>query len=171
MPTATTNTNDVEADAWKGDICAKFVELCRQHLDDSNDGAKAMQEAFLDYVSKFPSKLPVSKANPKRKRKREEEKSSIDDTPPTPTTTNSIETLPPPSPSDPVPATAADANPEPEPEPEPDTTTIHEMVLHAKEMQGILYYVDKYDNMYHTQDVLDGVMNPRIVGRQGVISF
>jgi len=35
----------------------------------------------------------------------------------------------------------------------------------AKDIKGIVYYVDKYDNVYKTEDILHGGDNPRIIAK------
>jgi hypothetical protein len=35
----------------------------------------------------------------------------------------------------------------------------------AEEISGIVYYLDKYNNVYKTEDILDGKQNPEIVAK------
>jgi hypothetical protein len=35
----------------------------------------------------------------------------------------------------------------------------------AKEIKGIVYYIDKYDNVYKTEDILQGVNNPAVIAK------
>jgi hypothetical protein len=35
----------------------------------------------------------------------------------------------------------------------------------AKNIKGIVYYLDKYDNVYKTEDILHGLDNPRIIAK------
>jgi len=35
----------------------------------------------------------------------------------------------------------------------------------AKDIHGIVYYVDKYNNVYKTEDILQGLHNPRIIAK------
>ena len=35
----------------------------------------------------------------------------------------------------------------------------------AKEIKGIVYYVDKYNNVYKTEDILQGINNPSIIAK------
>lgn len=35
----------------------------------------------------------------------------------------------------------------------------------AKEIKGIVYYIDKYDNVYKTEDILQGDDNPKIIAK------
>jgi hypothetical protein len=35
----------------------------------------------------------------------------------------------------------------------------------AEEISGIVYYLDKYNNVYKTEDILDGKQNPNIVAK------
>jgi len=50
-----------------------------------------------------------------------------------------------------------------------DTTssdnTSQKMEVIATEIKGIVYYIDKYDNVYKTEDILQGVHNPAIIAK------
>ena len=35
----------------------------------------------------------------------------------------------------------------------------------AKEIKGIVYYIDKYNNVYKTEDILQGVNNPTVIAK------
>jgi hypothetical protein len=35
----------------------------------------------------------------------------------------------------------------------------------AEDIKGIVYYIDKYNNVYHTEDILEGKENPRIIAK------
>ncbi len=35
----------------------------------------------------------------------------------------------------------------------------------AYEIKGIVYYIDKYNNVYNTEDILQGIENPRIIAK------
>ena len=35
----------------------------------------------------------------------------------------------------------------------------------AKEIHGIVYYIDKYNNVYKTEDILNNKQNPEIIGK------
>jgi hypothetical protein len=35
----------------------------------------------------------------------------------------------------------------------------------AKEIKGIVYYIDKYDNVYKTEHILQGVNNPTVIAK------
>jgi hypothetical protein len=35
----------------------------------------------------------------------------------------------------------------------------------ATEIKGIVYYIDKYNNVYKTEDILQGIDNPRIIAK------
>jgi hypothetical protein len=37
------------------------------------------------------------------------------------------------------------------------------MEISTEEINGIIYYIDEYDNVYHTEDILEGKENPRII--------
>ena len=39
------------------------------------------------------------------------------------------------------------------------------MDVSAEEINGIIYYIDEFENVYHTEDILEGKENPRIVGK------
>jgi len=39
------------------------------------------------------------------------------------------------------------------------------MDVSAEEINGIIYYIDTYDNVYHTEDILEGKENPRIIAK------
>lgn len=46
-----------------------------------------------------------------------------------------------------------------------DAVAVHKMEISAEDIHGIIYYIDKYNNVYHTEDVLEGVENPRIIAK------
>lgn len=46
-----------------------------------------------------------------------------------------------------------------------DERPTHKLEVIATEINGIVYYVDKFENVYKTEDVLQGVNNPTIVAR------
>ena len=35
----------------------------------------------------------------------------------------------------------------------------------VEEIQGIVYYIDKYNNVYKTEDILEGIENPSIIAK------
>lgn len=35
----------------------------------------------------------------------------------------------------------------------------------VEEIRGIVYYIDKYNNVYKTEDILEGVENPKIIAK------
>ena len=46
------------------------------------------------------------------------------------------------------------------------TTTIGKQVeVVAEEIQGIVYYIDAYENVYKPEDILRGVPNPTVLGK------
>lgn len=50
------------------------------------------------------------------------------------------------------------------------TATSNEMVSHklevvAEEIFGIIYYVDKFNNVYKTEDIMEGKQNPQIIAK------
>lgn len=42
-------------------------------------------------------------------------------------------------------------------------SNIHNMDLVAQEIGGIVYYIDTHNNVYNTEDVMNGIENPSIV--------
>lgn len=44
------------------------------------------------------------------------------------------------------------------------------MEVFAKEMEGIVYYVDQFQNVYRTEDILNEIENPRIVATYEVLT-
>jgi len=46
-----------------------------------------------------------------------------------------------------------------------DAVAVHKMEISAEDIHGIIYYIDKYNNVYHTEDVMEGVENPRIIAK------
>ena len=45
------------------------------------------------------------------------------------------------------------------------TSNIKTLEVSAEDVNGIIYYIDKQYNVYHTEDILEGKHNPRIIGR------
>lgn len=43
------------------------------------------------------------------------------------------------------------------------STNKQKMEISAEDIQGIIYYIDKFHNVYHTEDILEGKENPRII--------
>lgn len=46
-----------------------------------------------------------------------------------------------------------------------DMSNAHKLEVYAEDIQGIIYYVDKYNNVYKTEDVLKEKENPEIIGK------
>lgn len=44
-------------------------------------------------------------------------------------------------------------------------TVTHNMDLIAQEIGGIVYYIDNYNNVYNTEDVMNGIYNPNIIAK------
>lgn len=44
-------------------------------------------------------------------------------------------------------------------------TQTQKMEVVAEDICGIVYYIDKYNNVYHTEDILKGCDNPRIIAK------
>ena len=42
---------------------------------------------------------------------------------------------------------------------------MQKVVVFAEDIKGIVYYIDKYDNVYRTEDILEGKSNPQIVAK------
>ena len=40
----------------------------------------------------------------------------------------------------------------------------------AKEMEGIVYYVDEFQNIYRTEDILNEIENPKIVAKYEILA-
>ena len=46
------------------------------------------------------------------------------------------------------------------------TTPINQkMEVSAEDINGIIYYIDTFNNVYHTEDILEGNENPRIIAK------
>ena len=43
------------------------------------------------------------------------------------------------------------------------STNKQKMEITSEDIQGIIYYIDQYNNVYHTEDILEGKENPRII--------
>ena len=43
--------------------------------------------------------------------------------------------------------------------------TVQKMEVVAEDICGIVYYIDKFDNVYKTEDILEGKQNPRIIAK------
>lgn len=48
---------------------------------------------------------------------------------------------------------------------EKNTTDTYVVELMAKEIRGIIYYVDIHQNVYNIEDILDEKVDPRIIGK------
>ncbi len=44
-------------------------------------------------------------------------------------------------------------------------SNMKQLEIFAEDVQGIIYYIDKYNNVYKSSDILEGVMNPTIIGK------
>ena len=42
---------------------------------------------------------------------------------------------------------------------------INKMEVSAEDIHGIIYYIDSFNNVYHTEDILEGKDNPRIIAK------
>lgn len=43
--------------------------------------------------------------------------------------------------------------------------SIQRMEVSAEDIHGIIYYIDRYNNVYNTEDILEGKENPRIIAK------
>ena len=53
-------------------------------------------------------------------------------------------------------------------------TVKHSLEVSAEDVCGIIYYIDKFDNVYKTEDILKGVENPGIIGtfnKLGMVNY
>jgi hypothetical protein len=48
---------------------------------------------------------------------------------------------------------------------ETSENTIQKMEVVAEDINGIIYYIDKYNNVYKTEDILEGKQNPKIIAK------
>jgi hypothetical protein len=44
-------------------------------------------------------------------------------------------------------------------------TDIEKIEVFAEDIKGIVYYIDKYNNVYKTEDILQGKQNPQIIAK------
>lgn len=50
----------------------------------------------------------------------------------------------------------------------------HSLEVNAEDINGIIYYIDKFNNVYKTEDILKGTENPAIIGtykKPGIVSY
>ena len=45
------------------------------------------------------------------------------------------------------------------------TKNTTELVMRIEEVNGIVYYIDNYNNVYNTEDIMQKVMEPKVVGK------
>jgi S-adenosylmethionine hydrolase len=45
---------------------------------------------------------------------------------------------------------------------------LQKVETYAKEICGIVYYIDKFGNVYKTEDILEGQQNPAVVAKYRV---
>jgi len=53
-------------------------------------------------------------------------------------------------------------------------TLKHSLEVNAEDIDGIIYYIDKYNNVYKTEDILKSVENPQVIGtykKPGLINY
>jgi energy-converting hydrogenase Eha subunit F len=46
-----------------------------------------------------------------------------------------------------------------------DTNTIQKIEVYAQDIQGIIYYIDQFNNVYQAEDIIDNKMNPKIIAK------
>ena len=46
-----------------------------------------------------------------------------------------------------------------------ENTSTQKIEVFAEEIKGIVYYIDKYDNVFKTEDILEGKSNPQIIAK------
>ena len=51
-----------------------------------------------------------------------------------------------------------------------NTSNKHKLEVFVKEMDGIVYYVDEYKNVYRTEDILNEKENPQIIAKYETIN-
>jgi hypothetical protein len=42
---------------------------------------------------------------------------------------------------------------------------IHSMDVFTEDIKGIVYFIDKFNNVYNTEDILSGIENPKIIAK------
>ena len=47
--------------------------------------------------------------------------------------------------------------------------SLKKLEVWLQEINGILYYIDNYNNIYKTQDILTNIINPDVIGRYKII--
>ena len=50
-----------------------------------------------------------------------------------------------------------------------DSNQEKKMDVFAEEINGIVYFLDKFNNIYNTEDIMKKIVNPRIIGRYRLI--
>jgi hypothetical protein len=45
------------------------------------------------------------------------------------------------------------------------TQSTQKLEVHAEDIQGIVYYIDKFNNVYKTEDIISGKENPSIIAK------
>ena len=56
---------------------------------------------------------------------------------------------------------------------QPTQATKHNVEIRAEDINGIIYHIDKFNNVYSTEDILKGAENPKIVAthKNGTINY
>jgi len=47
---------------------------------------------------------------------------------------------------------------------EPFTQPTFNLEISSEDINGIIYHIDKFNNVYNTEDILKNVENPKIIG-------
>jgi len=51
-----------------------------------------------------------------------------------------------------------------------ENTPTKKLEVSAREMDGIVYYVDDYQNVYRTEDILNEITNPQVIAKYHILS-
>lgn len=51
---------------------------------------------------------------------------------------------------------------------ESSTNQCYKLEVHAIDINGIIYYIDNYNNVYDTEDIINNIQNPRIIHKYGI---
>jgi hypothetical protein len=48
--------------------------------------------------------------------------------------------------------------------------TTHKIEVFAKDIHGIIYYLDNLNNVYQMEDIINGKQNPKIIAKYEIIN-
>jgi len=48
---------------------------------------------------------------------------------------------------------------------QPTATTTQKVDVHAQDIQGIIYYIDNYNNVYKVDDIISNKTNPKVIAK------